>query len=477
MEEKKTSLFEIPQPLWYFNLNKLSVQSGRLMNLQNKWIGVLGAGASGISMAKALKKLGALVTVFSDGSPQTWPLWEDFSSLIPPQHLFDATSSSLTSSPPQTIQLLCKSPGVPNEHPLVVQAKKNCLPIWTDANLAFLFSSTPLMAITGTNGKTTTTLMINQLLKWAGLKIFCGGNLSPPCCDMILSSQPYDIALWELSSFQLEYAPHLKAHYASILNISPNHLERYQNFFQYKDAKLNLLENLEPGDFFLAPESLKKELQGTAAEDFTPLIQFYTPDDLKTFEQHYDWSQFKPKGQFNRENLFVAHKMSSALLKSQGVGKREDLTQKLINTFQGVHHRLEYLGKWENLSLYNDAKSTNWFSTQEALKSFLNKTPLYLIFGGQLRKNGSHKEDLELIKKNLVKRCQKVFLVGEAAQTLHQILGKHSLLLQNLENVKDYLERNKPSGTLLFSPGFPSFDQFSSYQKRGERFKKLFTPS
>ena len=152
------------------------------VNFVKRPIAVLGAGASGFSMAKALHFLKAQVTVYSDGPPESWGWYAHFSSFLSPTQLKDAQKNSLKRDGQE---LLCKSPGIPPSHPLMIAADKHGLPIWTDVNLAYHFCRPPIIALTGTNGKTTTTLMIKELLALSGFKVFCGGNIGRPCTDII----------------------------------------------------------------------------------------------------------------------------------------------------------------------------------------------------------------------------------------------------------------------------------------------------
>ena len=201
-------------------------------------------------------------------------------------------------------------PGIPNSHPLIVAAKQQDIPIWSDVNLAYHFCKAPIIALTGTNGKTTTTLMVKELLTLSGLNVFCGGNIGRPCSDIIFDPRDYDIYVWELSSFQLEYCPHFRADYSSILNISPDHAERYETFSQYKKAKYNLLQNRWPRDFHLLPQEL--------AEDISFPVTTYTAAEVADFKRQYDWGQFQLYGSFNQENLYVAHTLVARFLGREG---------------------------------------------------------------------------------------------------------------------------------------------------------------
>ena len=454
---------------------------------KQKPVAVLGAGNNGLSMAKALITLGARVTVYSDGPAESWEHYHSLAGLVSPEQLQDARRPA---TPLNEQALLCKSPGVPNHHPLLAMARENAspIPIWTDANLAYHFRKAPIIAITGTNGKTTTTLMVNQLLGLAGFRVFCGGNidhpLGHPCSNIVFDPEDYDVYVWELSSFQLEYCPDFRANYSTILNLEANHAERYESFLQYKQAKYNLLQNHRDKDFHLLPREL-------TADKVFPVsslpVTTYLPSEVEDFERCYNWNQFKLQGAFNRKNLFVAYRLVKQFLQNKKLPPQiiHKLTQKLIETFQAPPHRLRSLGIWQNLHIYNDAKSTNWQATLRAIDSFPNSIPIYLILGGKLRREQTEqiriddsscqiRHQRELLK--IKKRCKKILLIGESSKQLNNEFGEHSLLLHDLENVKSYLRQNNGlSGVLLFSPGFPSFDQFANYQERGERFKKLFS--
>ena len=446
--------------------------------LRRASVAVLGAGGNGLAMAQALTYLGARVTVYSDGAPENWPRYPDLIKILPAKNLRDAGGEDFSGH-----QLLCKSPGVPNRHPIVTAAEQRACPIWTDVNLAYHFARAPIIAITGTNGKTTATLMVAELLKLAGLRVFCGGNigypLGSPCSNIIFEPQDKDVYVWELSSFQLEYCPDFSANYGAILNLSANHQERYQSFSQYRQAKFNLLQNYHKnyhkGGLYLLPQEL-------AAYTTLPITS-YSAEEVADFEQDYYWGAFQLQGDFNRSNLFVAHQLVKQFLLDRGrdIGPLGDWTQQLIETFAPPPHRLEYLGRWRNLHLYNDAKSTNGDATWRAVASLADThadtgtdtLPLYLILGGKLREREEDLGDYPY-RREFLQKCAQIFLIGESGQWLREQFGKVALELHNLENVKNYLQQRDHQGVLLFSPGHPSFDQFANYQERGERFKKLF---
>ena len=231
-------------------------------------------------------------------------------------------------------------------------------------------------------------------------------------------------------------------------------------------AKHLLFKNRRPKDFHLLAQDL-------AAQVSFP-VHTYTPQDVARFQCRYDWSRFQLPGTFNRQNLLVADTLVGQFL------RRPAATQKLIDTFQGAEHRLQYLGRWNNLHVYNDAKSTNWHSTLGALSSVAamaanspeGPRAITLIVGGKLR---GQDDSCQPHRRELLERCQQVLVFGESGPLLATELGSKALLFGHLCEIKDYLERQPTSGMLLFSPGFPSFDQFADYRERGRWFKQLFT--
>ncbi len=384
-----------------------------------KNICVLGAGISGQSTLNALRKLGKKATLFSDGLDSSDAL------KIPFDNQFD---------------LLIKSPGIPNEHSYIQKALSLEIPVWTEIELGYVFAKAPIIAITGTNGKTTTTLMAQYLLEKMGKSVFCGGNIGKPFCEHILEDKNYDCYLLELSSFQLEHINEFRADYAALLNISSSHEERYKSFSEYKKAKLNIFKNSNENDLKLEDSQVNL-------------------DDLGSF----DFSSFKLKGEFQKHNIWFAKTLVEAFSNEKAP------VQDLINDFKGAPFRLEYQGIYKNLSIYNDSKSTNWQATFSALNAFEGK--VHLVLGG--KKRSEVKLDKSL-KEAIDQRTKSIFLIGETANELKEIFSK-AIIVENLEQLKVYIAKNKISGELLFSPAFPSFDQFKDYIERGEAFKELFS--
>lgn len=322
---------------------------------------------------------------------------------------------------------------------------------------AFLFIDKPIIAVTGTNGKTTTVTLLAQALEAAGKKVFLGGNIGTPLCEMLCDNSEYDYIVLELSSFQLELMDKFHAQVSVILNISKTHMERYDNFNDYKQAKLDIVMNQVKGDLFITPGDFMSTETLALKKAIAPVEGY----------------------EFNNPALIGAHhqrnfKVVDDVLDYFGIPSREEIIQNLINNFKGVKYRLEYLGLVNEVKFYNDAKSTNTEATVSAVTAF--DEPLILIMGGKLRD-----ESQELRKAfESIHNIIKIYAIGDAAKYIYDNLSDRFEVecLDDLELVFEKLKDIK-CDAIVFSPAFPSFDQYKNYIARGEdfenRFKLLYT--
>ncbi len=412
------------------------------MDLKNKKVLVFGVGVSGKSAISLLKSVGAQIFVMGQGDPKTWGL--DYSD-----NLFE--EADYEKLPPMDLIIL--SPGIPKDHrALSLQSA----PIFSEIELAYRFCKTPILAITGTNGKTTTVSFLGQMLKACGKKIFVGGNIGIPFCDYVQGPMDADYVLLELSSFQLESIIEFKPVLAAILNLFPNHGERYQGLEDYGYAKSQIAKNMDEEAIVWVPE-------GYPIATKAKVIEVVLDANQCESKIEYDLSRFKLVGFHNLLNLYFCLQFAKELhLDSKGI-------QEAIDTFPGVPHRIEFVTD-RPITVYNDAKSTNLDATLVAVKAVAKENQkLGLILGGQKRGKG---EDASTLISALKKSCSKVFVIGEASDDLYNQLSKDLNVIKSgtLENV---LKECDGIDTLLFSPGFPSFDQFKNYAHRGEVFKQL----
>ncbi len=305
--------------------------------------------------------------------------------------------------------------------------------------------------------------MIAEALQMAGKKVFCGGNIGVPYCDLALSGEKVDYAVIEVSSFQLETIHESHPQVGLILNIFPNHSERYDRVKDYALAKFRLLRNMTAADFLIAgtENEYLSEIGGHPVKR-SMFTKGALPED---FRRSFSFDRARVKGEHNEANFYATFEV----LKRLGIPDLTTLFQRFIDSFNGVAHRLEFVLEKHGLCVYNDAKSTNALATTTAIKAFKDSPePLYLILGGKLR------NDADRILPDLLPfkgKITKIYTIGDVTERLFEEL-KQDFSVEKCFDLKTVFARAKGlRGNLVFSPAFPSFDQFKNYVDRGEKFK------
>ncbi|MBT5093283.1 MAG: UDP-N-acetylmuramoyl-L-alanine--D-glutamate ligase, partial [Halobacteriovoraceae bacterium] len=340
-------------------------------------------------------------------------------------------------------------------------------PIWNEIELASQDIQVPIIAVTGTNGKTTTVTMMGEILRAMGKEVRLGGNIGTPLCEIIERGEhrDLDVLILELSSFQLESLFDFHPQVAVFLNIFQNHGERYHSIEDYLAAKKRIANNLSNDDLLLyGPQT---ELADWAEGLNLPAVGS-TPKLLEEFEAAYDFGQMKIPGAHNISNFFFAVQAIKHLFPLE-----KEYVQKVVKSFNGVEHRIEFVATDTDLLIYNDSKSTNWDATFVALDS-MPAGELTLLLGGKLRGEGDCPP--QKVIKLLRQRKPNIILFGEARQELTEIFENNKIPCTSFESLEDFFEKVKPrdcGDLLLLAPAFPSFDQFENYAKRGEVFKSL----
>lgn len=410
-------------------------------------IAIWGLGVSGISALRYLsRKSSHQLYAINQGPVDSWAQKTEVTQYISESNCYNQAEIKKDLK----LDLIILSPGIDPTIPALKpfdQVEKIC-----EIELAYRESkkNLPIVAVTGTNGKTTTVTLISEALKLAGKRVFLGGNIGTPFCDFIENEDQFDVIVLELSSFQLELLDKFKANIACVLNITPSHMERYQNFNEYESAKLNIVNNQKENDWYIAPEKyLGKGLECRKIE-LTKLAG-------------YRWDSSVLKGEHHKFNFYIVEKVLEYFHFSA-----KEIIQNLIDSFRGVSYRLQYLGEIEEAKFYNDAKSTNTEATLTALKSF-SDTEVVLILGGK-RRDGV--QDLSAIKE--FKSIKKIYAIGDAQEEINSQLGQdfEVYLAGDLESA--FINSIKDGATVLFSPAYPSFDQYRNYIARGEHFDNLF---
>ncbi len=418
-------------------------------------------GKSGKSALKLAKKYKQDFYAVNKGDPKSWWESEGLSDVCGTCACFSEDDFAGHFSKMDEIVI---SPGIPTTHPALMKAVEKGVPIISEIEYAYRYTKNiPVIAITGTNGKTTTTTMIAEALKLLGKSVFCGGNIGVPYCDLAISEEQVDYAIIEVSSFQLETIKEFHPSIGLILNIFPNHSERYDDVHDYARAKFRMLHNMNAqDDLILGTENPYLD----DIKDHPANKSFFTKGSLPIeFLSKFDFSMAKVKGEHNEANFFAAYEV----LRLLKIDNLDDLFQQFIENFAGVPHRLEFVLEKEGLCIYNDAKSTNALATTTAIKAFKEaQGPLYLILGGKLRN-----ESDELLPDLLPfkGKIEKIYTIGDVTERLFEEL-RNDFEVEKSHDLKTVFKMVKGlKGNLVFSPAFPSFDQFKNYVDRGEKFK------
>lgn len=445
------------------------------MELRGKRAVVIGFGKSGQAATRLLLVKGAEVIVSDSKRKEELP-----PSLVSSIEVQGVTFETGRHNP-QTFEkadLVVVSPGVSPK--VYLQAVKKGIPVLGELELAFRFLSPEerenLIAITGTNGKTTTTAMISELLKLAGFRTFTGGNYGIPLSEYVLSKAKVDKIVLEVSSFQLETIESFTPKIGVLLNITPDHLDRYSSMEEYAYYKYRLFHGQRESDLAILPKSEpflekfealiggKKLFFGEVGdEDISANLEGDSVVLRLEREEAYSLSSFRLLGLHNRLNL------AAALLAGRLAGASPSACERLISEFVGFPHRLEYVGTFGGVTFINDSKATNVDATGQALRGL--PCPIILILGGR-HKGGSYAPLRELIKE----RVKTLILMGEARFIIWEELKDlvEAYLVEDLPEALSVAFRvSLPGDLVLLSPACASFDQFRDYQERGEVFKEL----
>ncbi|MGO3115531.1 UDP-N-acetylmuramoyl-L-alanine--D-glutamate ligase [Enterococcus pseudoavium] len=443
----------------------------QIKTYENEKVLVLGLAKSGFSAAKLLNDLGALVTV-NDGKP--------FEENPEAQGLLEQGIRVITGSHPielldEDFSLMVKNPGIPYDNPLVKKAKKLHIPILTEVELAYEVAECPIVGITGTNGKTTTTTMIGLLLnqeRTAG-KAHLAGNIGFPASEVAAKAHPDDDIVMELSSFQLMGIEKFKPQIAVITNIYEAHLDYHKTRENYVAAKWAIQENMTADDYLVLNWN-SEELQALSPQTHAQVVPFSTKEQLDNGaylldgglyykdEKIMDANELGVPGAHNIENALAA----IAVAKLKGVSNKGIKTA--LSNFHGVPHRTQYVDTINGRKFYNDSKATNSLATEMALSGFDNEH-LILLAGGLDRGNDFD----ELIP--AFEGLKAIILFGETKEKLAEAAERAGIqkiiMTTNVETaVPLAYEQSEAGDNILLSPANASWDQYPNFEIRGDKF-------
>ncbi|MCL1938250.1 MAG: UDP-N-acetylmuramoyl-L-alanine--D-glutamate ligase [Candidatus Azobacteroides sp.] len=371
-----------------------------------------------------------------------------------------------------------KSPGIPDKAPMVKKLKEKGIPIISEIELGGRYTQAKKICVTGSNGKTTTTLLIYHILKEAGLNVGVAGNVGNSFALQVAEAD-YDYYVIELSSFQLDNMYHFKADIAVLLNITPDHLDRYGYELQnYVQSKLRILQNQTKEDAFIYWKD--DPIVSHEIEKLKPQVALYPfaekkTEGVKAYTENNQIIITTTKGEFTMEEELVALTGKHNLFNSLAAGiaaklldiKNENIRESLSN-FKGVEHRLEKVARVKGVEYINDSKATNVNSCWYALQSM--KTPVVLILGGT-DKGNDYKEIEDLV----VQKCRALIFLGVDNAKLHAYFDGKIDQIRDAgsmdEAVRQAYELAQKGDTVLLSPCCASFDLFENYEDRGKQFK------
>lgn len=400
---------------------------------------VIGLARSGRAVVQALRARGTAVAGY-DSSESA-----DLSNIDVPVRLGGWDDGFLDG-----VELIVKSPGVPSGAPPVVAARKRGIPVISEIELGARLLPNPIVGITGTNGKTTTTALLGAMFDAAGVSAEVAGNIGRPLTALVDSASPEAWVVCELSSFQLEDIDSLRPRIAVLLNLEPDHIDRHETFEAYLEAKLRIFENQGPDDVAIVPRGFRPIAGGARR------IEFSGDDRLP--------AEPRIPGAHNRENA------AAATAAARAAGLPDEAIAEALRTFPGVEHRIEELATVAGVRYVNDSKATNVAAALRALASFPGAR-LHVILGG-LGKSESYVQLAAAFGD-----ADRAYIIGSAAGEIAAALdeaGVSFVLSGDLATaLADAASVASAGDVVLLSPACASFDQFASYEERGQEFRKL----
>lgn len=444
-----------------------------MINIEGKNISVIGAVRSGVGAAKLAKKLGAVPFVSDSGSKEKLIKTVELLEAEGINYECDAHTEKVFDC-----ELLVTSPGVPSDSQILTEAREKGIKIISEVEFASWFCKGGIIAITGTNGKTTTTSLMDYTLNECGIKCYSAGNIGTAFSEIVLDVKENEYVALEVSSFQLDFIDTFKPKFSMILNITPDHLDRYSNSFRlYEESKIKIVVNQNENDLFIYnydDANTYKLVGNNKVKRFGFSVKTeinngaYLKEDKMIFskegaaEEICSISDLFIKGEHNAANALAV----------VAVAKNLELPNKKIKeafkNFKGVEHRIEFVREINGVEYYNDSKATNVDSVWFALRSF--QKPIYLILGGK-DKGNDYNQIKELVQKNV----KKIYAIGSSANKVYDFFKDvvSTEYKQTLENcVESARKEAKPGSVVLLSPACASFDMFDNYEHRGKVFKE-----
>ena len=453
-----------------------------MSKFKGKRVLIVGAKNTGIALAKFFHGQGAKISITDTKTrEQLGAVADMLEEFEPTWELGGHSAKAVTNA-----DLIVLSPGVNPNDKAFEPARQKGIPITGELELASTMVTQPIIAITGTNGKSTVAKLTHDFLTESGVESWLGGNFGTPLIELVTSKSKAKVAVVEVSSFQLETVETFKPHHAVLLNIAEDHMDRYRSIQEYIAAKKKLFKNanlesiaiLNADDPIVIDCARDPMVQRSKLNYFTKRagfedqirnlggavnsgkeIRVYINGQVET----YSVAQMKMRGKHAIENIMAA------IMASRPYGATPDAIQKVIDSFPGLPHRLEFTRRKGGVEFYNDSKATNVHSVLRALEAF--DEPIILIMGGK-----DKGVDFAPLVEPVQKKAKNLILVGEAKERLNRTLGDFSetFIIGTFEEaVLLAYQKSRSGDVILLSPGCSSYDMFENFEERGNYFKDL----
>jgi UDP-N-acetylmuramoylalanine--D-glutamate ligase len=446
------------------------------MQFKDKKVLVFGAAKSGVSATRLLQKQGAYVILFDSNTKLTTKEFEDKFNT---EQQFMLVTGELTDELIHTIDLLVISPGIPIDHPEVERLKALQIPVWGEIELAYRFAKGKIIGITGTNGKTTTTSLVGEIMNTYFDEVYVVGNIGNPYTDIVTESTDQAVTVIELSSFQLETIDEFRPDVSAILNITPDHLNRHHTMTNYIAMKENIAKNQTMNDLCIL--NYEDECLRDMANRLKTKILFYSSERELKEGLYLDGDNIIYR--VNNEKLFVCNTNELRVL-----GKHSyenvmaavgialtleipmDYIHKAITGFNAVEHRIEYVETIKGVSYYNDSKGTNPDASIKAVQAMKSPT---IVIGGGYDKQIPFDDWIESFEG----KVKYLVLLGQTREQIAETAKKHNfhniIMVDNLrEAVRVSAEKAVTGDAVLLSPACASWGMFENYEQRGRLFKE-----
>ncbi|MDD3360236.1 MAG: UDP-N-acetylmuramoyl-L-alanine--D-glutamate ligase [Hespellia sp.] len=444
------------------------------MDLKDKNVMVFGSGISGIAASRLLQRIGAKPVLY-DGNESLDKAALQKSIGGDAKVVLGTFEEELMN----VLDLIVMSPGVPTDLPIVNQARERGIPIWGEVELAYRYGKGDVIAITGTNGKTTTTALVGEIMKAAKDSVYVVGNIGNPYTEVVLDMKEDTVAVAEMSSFQLETIDAFRPKVSAILNFTPDHLNRHHTMEAYMDAKKNIAKNQTAEDYCVLNYE-DEETRKFGCKVNAKVIYFSSRRKLENGIYLEDGNiiynmgeeilvcnvdELKLLGTHNFENVMAAVAMSVAY------GVAMSTIREVIKAFAGVEHRIEFVAEKQGVAYYNDSKGTNPDAAIKGIQAMNRPT---WIIGGGYDKDSTYGEWIDAFDG----KVRKLVLLGATREKIAETARAHGfediVLVDTFEEAVEVCVKGAKEGeAVLLSPACASWGMFKNYEVRGERFKEL----